>query len=76
MLSSTLSFLKDNQAILTWIGSGLVVAVSGLWAVVRFFAKRSSHEQSKSSINADRGSIAAGRDITIKTRVHSDHSRS
>jgi hypothetical protein len=76
MLSSTLDFLKDNQVILGWIGSGIVVAATGIWSVVKFFAKKNDRKQPKSIVTADRGSIAAGRDISVSARRIADHSKS
>jgi hypothetical protein len=39
MLSSIWDFLKEgsNQAVLSWIGSGIVVVLGGLWAVLKCF---------------------------------------
>ena len=39
MLSSIWDFLKDgsNQAVLSWIGGGIVVVAGGLWAAFKFF---------------------------------------
>jgi hypothetical protein len=75
MLSSTLDFLKDNQAVLGWIGGGVVAVVTGIWAVVKFIAKNDDQKPSKPSVNADRGSIAAGRDISVSTRDSSKGSK-
>jgi hypothetical protein len=63
MLSSIWDFLKDadNRALLGWIGGGIVVVGTGIWAVVKFMAKKPS----KPGVHADRGSMAAGRDISI-----------
>jgi hypothetical protein len=69
MLSSTLNFLKDNQAVLSWIGGGIVAVATGIWAVVKFIAKSGDQKPSKQpSVNADHGSIAAGRDISVNAR--------
>jgi hypothetical protein len=75
MLSSTLDFLKDNQAVLSWIGGGVVVAATGIWAVVKFFAKNDDQKPSKPTVNADHGSMAAGRDISVNTRDSSKGSK-
>jgi hypothetical protein len=75
MLSSTLFFLKDNQAILSWIGGGIVVVASGLFAIVKLFVKSGGENQSNPDVNADRGSVAAGRDINVNARISPDHSK-
>ena len=72
MLSSTLDFLKDNQAVLSWIGGGIVAVATGIWAVVKFIAKSDDRKSSKAGVNADRGSMAAGRDINIDARDDSE----
>lgn len=60
------AFLSDanHQRTLAWLGSGLVVVVVGLWVVIKHFFHRSSGNSTQ-SISADRGSIAAGRDVKI-----------
>ena len=61
----------DNQQTLAWLGGGLVVAAGGLWAVVKvFLARRTTSAPSPSTtIKADRGGIAAGRDVKITGRT-------
>jgi hypothetical protein len=39
--ASIWNFLKDNQAILSWIGGGIAAVAAGSWAVVKFVAKNS-----------------------------------
>jgi hypothetical protein len=71
MLSSIWVFLKepDNRALLSWIGGGIVAVAAGIWAVVKFKAKNGdNNKQSKPGVSADRGSMAAGRDISINPR--------
>jgi hypothetical protein len=70
MLSSIWDFLKDgsNQAVLSWIGGGIAVIAAGIWAVIKFRVKNGDQKPSKPSVSADRGSMAAGRDISINTR--------
>ena len=57
------SFLKDplNREVLAWIGGGIVVVIGGIWAVVRFFAKKPDGGDGR-SVSVDRGSVAIGRD--------------
>ena len=57
------AFLREgqNQATLTWIGGGLVVAAGGIWAIIRFFVNpRSDSGRTKPGVGADNGSIAIG----------------
>ena len=49
---------------ITWIGGGLVVVVGGVWAVVKFFAKKESGAGAALSVRADRGGVAAGGSIS------------
>jgi hypothetical protein len=68
-------FLRDkrNQQVLGWLGGGLVVAATGLWAAfVYFFPPRSSSEVTSpeatpSTVQANCGGIAIGRDVTGST---------
>ena len=61
------TFLSDpeNQQTLAWLGGGLVVVTGGLWAVIKFFFPRFSGDKPTTSISADRGGIAAGRDVNL-----------
>jgi hypothetical protein len=55
--------------VLGWLGGGLVIALGGLWAVVKFLLR-------KPQISADHGGIAAGRDISGNTiTTHNDPKR-
>jgi hypothetical protein len=68
-------FLRDkrNQQVLGWLGGGLVVAATGLWvAVVYFFPpakapEAKSREPSPPAVQADRGGIAIGGDVSGST---------
>jgi hypothetical protein len=70
MLSSIWDFLKDpnNRTIISWVGGGIAAVAAGIWAVIKFMAKKGDQKPSKPSVNADRGSMAAGRDIKINAR--------
>ena len=65
MLGSVWLFLKDpaNLTVLGSIGAGIAAVAGGAWAVFTFFAKKSEKGPSAPSVNADHGSVAAGRDI-------------
>ncbi len=60
MFDTIWAFLTDpaNREILAWIGGGIVVAAGGIWAVIKFFAKKPDRR----SVIADRGSVAIGGD--------------
>ena len=63
-------FLKDpqNREVLAWIGGGICVLVSALWtAYLKLGAKPNAAPPAPPTATADRGSIAAGRDVTIAT---------
>jgi hypothetical protein len=64
MFEAVWTFLKDpaNQAVLSWIGGGIVVIAGGIWAVVKFFAKKEDGGERKPSVKAEGGSVAIGGD--------------
>ena len=71
MLDALWAFLKNpaNRDALGWVGGGIIVVVSGLWAVIKFLARKNEAD-SKPSVQASNGgvtasthSVAAGRDI-------------
>lgn len=70
MLSSIWNFLKDgsNQAVLGLIGGAIAAVAAGIWAVVKFMAKNGDQKPPQPSVSADRGGMAAGRDININGR--------
>jgi hypothetical protein len=59
MLSSVWDFLRDgsNQTALGLIGSAIATIVAAVFAVIKLLIRSST------SISADRGGMAAGRDI-------------
>lgn len=71
-------FLSDpqNQQTLSWLGGGLAVVCGGLWAVFRFVLERRGRGGAASpsaasetpALRADRGGLAAGRDINVDRR--------
>jgi len=66
-------FLRDkrNQQVLGWLGGGLVVAATGLWAAFVYFfplvKEAKSPEATPASVQANCGGIAIGRDVTGST---------
>jgi hypothetical protein len=71
MLTKLWDFLQHdaNRSVLAWLGGGLVIVLGGVWAVVKFLSR-------KPQVSADRGGIAAGRDISGNTiTTHSDRKR-
>jgi hypothetical protein len=68
-------FLRDkrNQQVLGWLGGGLVVAATGLWAAFVYFfphvksSETTSSEPTPPSVQANCGGIAVGRDVTGST---------
>src|SRR5215472_17125874 len=68
-------FLRDkrNQQVLGWLGGGLVVAATGLWAAFVYFfpplksPEATSLEPTPPAVQANCGGIAIGRDVTGST---------
>src|SRR5437588_2695275 len=68
-------FLRDksNQQVLGWLGGGLVVAATGLWAAFVYFfppgksLEAKSPEPTPASIQANCGAIAIGGGVTGST---------
>ena len=56
---------SGNQATLVFLGGGVVVVVTGIFAIFKF--RRSGGEKKPSSltVTADRGGVAAGRDAHV-----------
>jgi hypothetical protein len=70
------AFLSDphNQAILSWLGGGLVVVAGGAWTVIKFMVGPKDKGEggaapapSRTVVRADRGGIAGGRDVSVRT---------
>ena len=76
MFDAFWTFLKDpaNREVLAWVGGGIVVAVGGIWAVVKFFARKPEPAPSKPQIAA-KDSVVAGRDMTGNV-IHIDKRQS
>ena len=69
-MSSLWEFIrqKRNREVLGWLGGGLVVAATGLWAaVVYFFPPQKPSEPRPTNVQADRGGVAIGGSVTGAT---------
>jgi hypothetical protein len=55
---------KRNQQVLAWLGGGLVIAATGLWAAFVYFVPPRNPTP---SVQANCGGIAIGRDVTGST---------
>lgn len=81
MLAQIWTFLADpeNRTIIAWIFGGFLTAIGGLWTVFKYFNDRKERagkadpnpKVSSESVNvrADRGGIAAGRNLNIRNQV-------
>jgi hypothetical protein len=74
VMNSFWRFLRDkrNQQVLGWLGGGLIVAATGLWAAFVYFFPPPKSPETKSepvpaSVQADRGGIAIGGNVTGAT---------
>ena len=75
VMNSFWRFLRDkrNQQVLGWLGGGLVVAATGLWAAFVYFfplqraLETKSLEPTPPGVQANCGGIAIGRDVTGST---------
>ena len=74
-MNSFWRFLRDkrNQQVLGWLGGGLVVAATGLWAAFVYFSppvksfETTSSQPAAPAVQANCGGIAIGRDVTGST---------
>ena len=73
MASRVLAFLRDegNRALLGWIGGGLGVLATGLWAVFTFYVDHSkpSPPPTTTIVEQKGTGIASGHDTTINAPV-------
>jgi hypothetical protein len=64
---------KRNQQVLSWLGGGVIVAATALWAAFVYFFPPGKSPEAKSleptppSVQANCGGIAIGRDVTGST---------
>jgi hypothetical protein len=69
-MSSLWEFIrqKRNREVLGWLGGGLVVAATGLWAaIVYFFPPQKHSEPRPHNVQADCGGVAIGGSVTGTT---------
>jgi hypothetical protein len=73
-MNSFWRFLRDkrNQQVLGWLGGGLIVAATGLWAAFVYFFPPPKSLETKSepvpaNVQADRSGIAIGGNVTGAT---------
>jgi len=73
-MNSFWRFLRDkrNQQVLGWLGGGLVVVTTGLWAAFVYFFPPGKSPEAKSpepavSVQADCSAIAIGGNVTGAT---------
>jgi hypothetical protein len=69
-MSSLWEFIsrKPNREVLGWLGGGLVVAATGLWAAfVYLFPPQRPLEPKPANVQADCGGVAVGGNVTGTT---------
>jgi hypothetical protein len=59
--------LKKNREILAWIGGGLVVVITGLWAAFIYFSDKPKTTASTPSVQASCGSVGVGGNVSGST---------
>jgi hypothetical protein len=79
MLDSILGFIMDPaiREALSWVGGGVVVAATGIWAVVEFVAKKKKEngDSSRSQVmveNVAKVTISSGLDEEERARERHD----
>lgn len=69
MSTSIWDFVSDpaHRETLQFLGGGLAVVVGAVWVVIKYALQRRERggAQTPTTIKADRGGIAAGRDVHI-----------
>jgi hypothetical protein len=64
------SFLRNhtNREILSWLGGGIVVVVTGIWfAIIHFFPTQKPAERENPHVQASCGGVAIGGNVTGAT---------
>lgn len=62
MLETIWGFLNNsaNQTTLTWLGGGVAVAAGGIWAIIKFFAKKPEPSKPQPMMTASNGGVVIG----------------
>jgi hypothetical protein len=58
---------EENRKILGWIGGGLVVVITGLWAAFVYFSDTPKATASTPSVQASCGSVGVGGNVSGAT---------
>jgi len=68
-MSSLWEFIrqKRNREVLGWLGGGLVVAATGLWAAIVYLVPPQKPAEPKRDVQADHGGVAIGGSVTGTT---------
>lgn len=56
-----------NRAVLSWVGSGVVALIAGLWAVTPYVFPKKNNPAAPTVVCAQQGGVAAGRDVSGNT---------
>jgi hypothetical protein len=78
MFENLWAFVRDpeNREVLTWIGGGLVVVVTGVWALYKSRSSGAVPNTPKPTVSAESGSVAiGGRADHAKIKVGSSNSK-
>jgi hypothetical protein len=73
------TFIKNNQATLTWLGGGVAIAAGGLWtAFVYFFPPQSPPKPASApvAVEANCGGVAVGGSVSGATITAGDSANS
>jgi hypothetical protein len=74
-VSKAWTFVKNNQATLTWLGGGVAIAAGGLWtAFVYFFPPQSASKSAPApvAVEANCGGVAVGGNVSGGTITAGD----